>query len=227
MVTKLLQKGLKEFNLLLNEEKTDIAILPEGVFRKWVSRYHAIRPTRGSRLSFQEFKELYLGVLRIDQEVPGTGIIDRFIVDITDSSYSPLFPVRDKYIDKTISLLLLLAERRIKSFPRILGLVETIMIASGQPSTVRNVERHLNNLLHNLIKESHYNRYLIAWILYYLKSNKLKTIKMPSFRDPILTSIQSNRSKLFTSTRMFKLFRGVRAARRAGLLPKHLDVFNP
>lgn len=224
-VTKLLQKGLKAFNLLLNEDKTEIAVLPEGVFRKWVSKYHAIRPKKNAPLSFQEFRELYLAVLRIDQEVPGTGIIDRFIADVTDASYQPLFPVSTFHIEKTISLLLLMAERRIRSLPRILGLVEAMMIASGQTSAARAVERHLNNVLAELSKEPDENRYVISWLLYFLKSNGLTVKGSVSFADPILTSIQSNTRKVFVEAKDFRLFRGVGAARRAGGLLKHLDVF--
>jgi hypothetical protein len=224
-VTKLLQKGLKGFNLLLNEDKTEIAVLPEGVFRKWVSRYHAIRPRKNAQLSFQEFKELYLAVLRIDQEVPGTGVIDRFIADVTDMSYQPLFPVSTFHIEKTISLLLLMAERRIRSMPRILGLVEAMMIASGQTGAALAVERHLNNKLAELSKEPDENRYVISWLLYFLKSNGLTVKKSVSYTDQILASIQSNRCKVFTRAKGFRLFRGVRTARRAGGLLKHLDVF--
>lgn len=224
-VTKLLQKGLKDFNLLLNEDKTEVAVLPEGVFREWVSKYHAIRPKKKAPLSFQVFRELYLAVLRIDQEVPGTGIIDRFIADVTDASYQPLFPVSTFHIEKTISLLLLMAERRIRSLPRILGLVEAMMIASGRTSATRAVERHLNNVLAELSKEPDENRYLISWLLYFLKSNGLTVKGSPSFADPILTSIQSNTCNVFAGAKDFRLFRGVRTARRAGGLLKHLDVF--
>ncbi|MFZ0034987.1 MAG: RNA-directed DNA polymerase [Sedimentisphaerales bacterium] len=227
MVTKLLQRGLKEFNLLLNEDKTEIVALPEGIFREWASRYHTIRPKKGARLTFQEFKELYLGVLQIDQEIPSTGIIDRFIADVTDSSYTPLFPISSVHIDKTISLLLLLAERRVRSFPRILGLVEAMMIASGQQNTARTVEKHLNNLLRDLSKDPEENRYLISWILYFLKSNRLTIRGAFSSTDPILKSIQLNRCNMFSNAKKFRLFRGVRAARHAGSLLKHLDVFKP
>ncbi len=224
-VTKLLQKGLKDLNLLLNEDKTEVAVLPEGVFREWVSKYHAIRPKKKAQLSFQQFRELYLAVLRIDQEVPGTGIIDRFIADVTDASYQPLFPVSTFHIEKTISLLLLMAERRIRSLPRILGLVEAMIIASSRASATRAVERHLNNVLAEVSKEPDENRYLISWLLYFLKSNGLMVKGSPSFADPILTSVQSNTCNLFAGAKDFRLFRGVRTARRAGGLLKHLDVF--
>lgn len=155
--TKLLQKGLKAFNLLLNEDKTEISTLPEGIFREWVSRYHSIRPSHGKQLSFAEFKELYLGVLQIDQELPGTGIIDRFIADVTSPSYEPLFPVASLHYEKTVSLLLMMAERRARSLPRLLGLIEALMVKSEDRRSQRVISRHLNNLLHILSKDESEN----------------------------------------------------------------------
>jgi hypothetical protein len=226
-VVKLLQKELKALNLLLNEEKTNITELPEGIFREWVSKYDAIRPRKRRRLTFREFKELYLGVLRIDEEVPGKGIIDRFIADITDKSYKPLFPISTKHIGKTISLLFLLAERRLKSFPRVLGLIESMLVPGKQSKITAIVEAHLNKLLKDLCANPDENSYRISWILYFLKSNKLKVRRTPSFSDLILRSIQTNRSWLFSGTKEFRLFRGVRAARKAGSLLQQLDVFSP
>jgi hypothetical protein len=224
---KLLQKELKALNLLLNEEKTNITELPEGIFREWVSKYDAIRPKKRKRLTFREFKQLYLGVLRIDEEVPGTGIIDRFIADITDESYKPLFPISTKHIGKIISLLFLLAERRVKSFPRVLGLVESMLVSGRQSKITDIVEAHLNKLLKHLCADLDENSYRICWILYFLKSNKLNVRRKPSFSDPILRSIQTSRSWIFSGIKEFRLFRGVRAARKAGSLLQQLDVFSP
>jgi hypothetical protein len=219
---------LKGFKLLLNEKKTEIVELPEGIFREWVSKYNTIRPQRGVQLTFKEFKELYLGVLRIDREIPGTGVTDRFITDVTNKSYSPNFSVSPIHINKIISLLLLLAQRRIKSFPRILGLIEAMMGGNvGQTKVIETVEKHLNKLLEALAKEPEDNQYKISWILYFLRSNNLKINVTASFGDPILMSIQSNRGRVFTDAGDFRLFRGVREARRYGSLLKHTDVFKP
>jgi len=227
VVTKHLQKGLKGFNLLLNEKKTEIVELPEGIFREWVSKYNIIRPQRGVQLTFREFQELYLGVLRIDREIPGTGVTDRFIADVTNKSYSPNFSVSPIHVDKIISLLLLLVQRRIKSFPRILGLIEAMMETVGQTRVTETVEKHLNKLLEALAKEPEDNQYQISWILYFLRSNNLKINVTASTADPILMSIQSNRGRVFTDVGDFRLFRGVREARRYGSLLKHTDVFKP
>jgi len=226
-VIKLLQKELRTFNLLLNEEKTKVAELPEGIFREWVSKYDAIRPKKGSKLTFPEFKELYLGVLRIDKELPGTGIVDTFIADITDSAYRPLFSVSTKDIGKIMSLLLLLATRRVKSFPRVLGVIEAMLVPGTRKVIRKIVEDHLNKFLKELCADPYENSYRISWILYFLSSNKLKIRVKRQFNDRLLRSIQSNRSWVFLQMREFRLFRGVRAARKAGSLLKQLDVFKP
>jgi hypothetical protein len=227
IIIKCLQKNLKEFNLLLNEDKTNIQELPEGMFREWVSKYYQIRPNKGKKLSYKEFQELYLGVLRIDKENPGTGIIDRFIADILDKQYKPLIPVDSISLNKSVSLLLLLAERRVKTFPKILGVIEAMMLQSNSQATRDLIEKHLNLLLQDLRRNWEENRYLISWILYFLKSNGFPVLMRKKFNHPILTSIKSNKNNIFTTCRDFRLYRRVSSARTAGSLAYHLDVFKP
>ena len=43
-VIKALQMALKESDLELSDDKTSIDVLPEGLFRPWVSLYHAVHP---------------------------------------------------------------------------------------------------------------------------------------------------------------------------------------
>lgn len=224
---KLLQRKLKEFNLELNEEKTKIEDLPEGIFREWRARYDAICPKGGRKLSFNDFMRFYRGVLQIDEQIPGTGIIDRFIADLHDKKYRLLLDISKKNINKTISLLLLLARRRTKVLPRVLGMVEAMMIASGQPSVHKAIEMHLNRVLAKMSKDLEDNRYAISWILYFLKSNRMRITKEIDSDDPIITSIQWNRGCLFPKAKDFRLFRGVRATRRAGTLLRQTDVFKP
>lgn len=226
-IIKCLQKHLKNYNLLPNEDKTDIQELPEGMFREWVSKYYQIRPDKDKKLSYKEFKEFYLGVLRIDKENPGTGIIDRFIADVMDKQYKPVIPVDSISLNKSVSLLLLLAERRVKTFPKILGIIEAMMIQSNNQTTRDLVEKHLDILLQDLIKNWEENRYLISWILYFLKSNDFPIPLKQKFNHPILESIKSNKNKIFNNCNGFRLYRRVSSARNAGSLSYHLDVFKP
>lgn len=223
---KAFQQALREYHLVLNEDKTAITPLPEGIFRKWVSQYHFVRPRKQRGLGFAGFKEWFLGVLEIDRENPNTGVIDRFLADLTDRSYKPLISISKRGIRKIVSLLLSLASRRIRAFPKTLGVVESMMSASSESST-SVINRHLNQVLKALRSSQDNNRYLISWILYFLKSNKLPVRVRASLNHPIIKSIQSNRGGLFSTCKDFKLFRSHAASKKAGNLLRHLDVFNP
>ncbi len=78
-VIKCIQKALREYNLQISEGKTSIHALPSGLFRNWVSEYHSVHPRKRKYYNWKSFRELYLSVLRIDSEFPGTGVIDRFL----------------------------------------------------------------------------------------------------------------------------------------------------
>lgn len=226
-IIRALQKELREFKLLVNEEKTCVSELPDGLFREWRSEYETIVPGENVEINFSIFKEFYLNVLRIDRNHPGTGVIDKFIGRLISKSYSLRLSLPAKDVGKVVSLLVLMADRRAKSFPRILAVIELLMsYDSGQSS--KTVTKHLNTLLKKLCADPTNNCYLIAWILYFLKSNKLEiTSALPAFEDPILRSMESEQNHLFSSSKDFKLFRGPVASIKSGVLAKHLDVFNP
>jgi hypothetical protein len=224
---KSLQKELKEFSLLLNEGKTEISDLPEGIFRAWVSKYSVIEPRKYKKLTFKEFKETYLGVLRIDKETPGTGIVDRFLADLVDNRYKPLLPVSSKHAKKSISLLLLLAEKRIKAFPKIVALIESMMSIQTSSNFKRSIENHLNNHLKDLSKNTDDNRYLIAWIIYFLKSNKMGIKAKLVLDDRVLKTINSNQNLIFKGCKDFKIYRSISASKKSGSLLRYLDTFKP
>ncbi len=102
-----------------------------------------------------------------------------------------------------------------------------MMETVGRRRVVETVEQHLNKLLEELAKDPEHNHYQISWVLYFLGSNNLKINVTASIADPILRSIQLNRGRVFTDAGDFRLFRGVREARRCGSLLKHTDVFKP
>jgi hypothetical protein len=89
---------------------------------------------------------VYLSVIRIDKNNPGTGVIDRFLTDLINrKDYSVSVKLDSKSLSKTISLLLMLADLRIKAFPKILAIIESILrsdfgIATGY--VVRFVSRN-------------------------------------------------------------------------------------
>jgi hypothetical protein len=228
-IIKSLQSALREYNLDISEDKTTISRLPDGMFRPWVSRYHAANPNPKQEYTYKQFKEVYLSVVATDREFPGTGIVDRFLADIVTKDFKPNFAVSRKTVPNIISLLMMLASLRIKSFPKILGVIEAIMRSADHPWYTDQIGMYLANYLNILSSNERDNRYLIIWILYFLKSNRLDRFIMKKyhFKDPLVKSVQSNRCNLFGNCRDFKLYVGILSSVKRKSLLEHLDVFSP
>ena len=229
LIRKTLQNSLREYNIELNESKTNIYQLPDGIFRPWVSRYNSINPSPRDRYTFKRFKEVFLAVVTIDHDIPGTGVVDRFLSDILTKEYKPNFEVTEYTIMKIVSLLLMLAKLRIKSFPRVLGIIESILRSEKNSKYNSLISGYLANYLASLATEERNNRYLIIWILYFLQSNNFDSFvdSTLQFSDPLVKSVQNNIGEIFNHCKGYILFEDIRdSAKRVSLL-KHLDVFSP
>jgi hypothetical protein len=228
-VVKHLQAALKEYNLELSEEKTSIWTLPEGLFREWASKYHAVHPRKRWRYKWKEFRELYLAVLRIDKECPGTGVIDRFLADILSRKGNLKVDVAVFNLQKVLSMLLMLATRRIKTFPKVIAIIESVIRSPFGYRHTAEIVAYLERYLKNLSEDEERNKYLIAWISYFLVSNDLKKhlVFKPKYKDLITRSVFNNRGLVFKGCADFDVFvSSLKMGKRMSML-EHLDVFNP
>jgi hypothetical protein len=228
-VIKILQAALKEYNLELSDEKTTISALPNGLFRPWVSRYHLVHPEKKKNFSWKQFRELYLAVVEIDHHHPNTGVIDRFLADITTNKGQLKITVDPFNLEKVVSMLLMLGTLRIKAFPKIVAILEQLIRSDSGNRLTEPLVSHLETYLHNLARDESRNKYLISWTGYFLASNDLlKMLKvLPKFKDPITNSSMTGRGKLFGDAPDFKLIEGVKTSGKRVSLFEHLDVFNP
>jgi hypothetical protein len=226
---KYLQNALKDFNLELSDDKTHISLLPDGLFRKWVSKYHAVHPRKRKNYSWKQFRELYLSVIQIDKECPNTGVIDRFLADIISDSGNLKVKVGLFNLQKVISMLLMLGSLRVKAFPKIMGILESILQSTFGSMHQALIVEHMERFLLKLTKEEDRNKYLISWISYFLVSNGLDILlsTKPKLKDPVTKSILNNRGALFVGAKDFKLFTGCKTVAKKVTLLEHLDVFNP
>lgn len=227
-VIKILQSALKEYHLELSDEKTTVSSLPDGLFRPWVSSYHLVHPKRINQFTWKQFRELYLAVVEIDRHHPNTGVIDRFLADITTPQGKLKIIIGPFNLEKVVSMLLMLGTLRVKAFPKIMAILEQVIRSSNNGLTEPLVS-HLEAYLHNLSGDESRNRYLISWIGYFLASNGLLPLlkTKPKFKDPIANSSITGRGRLFGDAPEFKLIEGVKMAGKRVSMFEHLDVFNP
>lgn len=172
-VIKALQAAAKEYRLELNDEKTQFHRLPNGVFREWVSRYHSANPRPKAYYDFKRFKEVYLAVAAIDRDYPGTGVVDRFLADIVTRNDRLRVRLNRRSLPKIVSLLLMLADIRTKAFPKVLAIIEAVLRSPAGNRFATDIGEHLCDFLKLLMERESENRYLIAWLFYFLRANAL------------------------------------------------------
>lgn len=228
-VIKALQAALKDYRLELNDEKTQFHSLPSGIFRDWVSQYHAANRTPKAYYRFRRFKETYLSVVAIDKANSGCGVIDRFLADIVTKKYRLRVKLDNKTLPKALSLLLMLGALRTKAFPKVLATIESILQSPFGKKHSVEIAEHLADHLAQLSQRESENRYLIAWICYFLRANGLNghITKKYKYKDPIVRATYTSRFTLYKHCKDFKVFLGIKQAAKTTPLLKHLDVFKP
>ncbi len=194
-----------------------------------MSRYHAAHPRKRKYFTWKQFRELYLAVIDIDRSHPGTGVIDRFLADITRKDGSLKFGFFSKDLEKVISMLLMLGNLRIKAFPKIIAILEALLKSPFGSAHRDRIVEYLGQFLDKLSEEEDRNKYLITWIGYFFVSNGLlpSLPKKYKFKDPIPQSVFANQGLIFKSRKEFKLFVGCKASAKRTSLIRHLDVFEP
>lgn len=222
-----LQTALKEFSLELSDDKTEVHALPDGLFRRWASEYHSANPHPKAHYAFKRFKEVCLSVVRIDRNNPGGGVIDRFLADLVNRKQRLRLSLDSRRLPQIISLLLLLANLRTKAFPKVLAIIELVLKSPFGRQHAGGIAGHLVEFLQQLCERESENRYLIAWICYFLRANgfegKLKGKR--KLVDPIVRAIYTSRFTGFKACRDFRLFQGVKSSAKRTSMLKHLDVF--
>ena len=228
-VIKLLQAALKRFDLELSEQKTSIHELPDGLFRPWVSLYHAAYPKKRQTLSWKEFRELYLTVLRIDEHHPGTGVIDRFLADIVSKKGRLSVHLTQRNVQKAMSMLIMLGHRRNKAFPKILAIIESVLRSPFGQKHIDDILLYIDFYLKALSEDEERNTYLISWLAYFVVSNRLKNrlTFTPAYKSAITRSVFNNRGNIFRDSIHFKIFEGCCAVAKRGSMLEYLDIFDP
>lgn len=226
---KAIQEALSDYNLELNDKKTDSFALPEGLFRPWVSRYHACNPQSKRFYDFKRFREVYLSVVEIDKVHDGCGVIDRFLADLCRKDNSIRAKLDRKTLPKIMSMLLLLARRRIKAFPKVLAIIEAILHSPFGGRHQAEIATHLGEHLADLAANERQHRYRLVWIVYFMRANALDQYitKKYIFDDPVLKATYTSRDPAALKHPDFKLSRGVKQSAKALSMLEHLAVFTP
>ncbi len=177
-ILKVLSEELEKYNLLINETKTKVLKLPEGLYRQHDREYltHSLKELNS--ISFKKFEHTLLIALNIHRNYPGTSLIEKFLSELFDSEhelkivFSEHTKTRKSQLLKTVSLLFLLQRESEKVLCYVLSVIEAIYIMHGQQHSLKPylkevIEREINRASE---KESVFE---LAWLVFFSRYIKL------------------------------------------------------
>jgi len=226
-IVKNLQNELRFYKLSLSEDKTEIKELPEGLFRPWTSEYQKYSLKHVYPINYKRFETSLLAVLNIDKKYPNTGIIDKFLSELTSKKYNLKLLINPKEVFKVFSLLFLLKERRAKSFPQILAIIELIIKKfKSEEDIIKKIEKSLYEIFKSFQDDVFENQYDLLWFYYFLRSNGFTKKRLTrASLHPFINSLKSNSQKFFNGNTNIILFEPIKAKGKNKKLIEHLAIF--
>ena len=157
-IIKVIIDTLKEFNFVVNEKKTEIQKLPDGLYRLHAIKYepfsfrHPGNLNQEGNINFKAFENVLLQTLAIHREYPGTSLIEKFLSELflnkrskekDENGQNIVIPIEERFIldfgdpskdsykkrvKKTVSLLFMLKNESPKSMGKVLSVFEWLLV---------------------------------------------------------------------------------------------------
>jgi len=213
IILKELADELVNFNLLINEHKTKVLTLPEGLYRQHDRDYHAYSLKDVSPIPFKTFELTLLKALDIHRSHPGTSILEKFFSELFNDrhelkiEFSNETNSRRKQILKTFSLLMLLKRESEKILCHVLAICESIF---DKYKLKYKIKDYLKELIESEIKKASDKKsvFELAWLVFFSRYLKLGItnfsilIDKDNLENSFLKSVVSSEQKFFTDSKI-------------------------
>ncbi len=240
-ILKIVSSQLAEFNLTVNENKTSILKMPDGLYRKHDREYFLYSLSEQEIISFKTFEYTLLAALDIHRHNPGTNILEKFVSQLFKKKEKTLkikFSTHkeEQEIYKTFSLLFLVKKESTKILCHILSIIEELY------KTYRKDYPELKDYLKSIIiseiskafqKESTFE---IVWLIFFSKYLGLGIQEEKQFKELVkegkvttnlfYKSIINSDQKIFKDTNIVLFKTPKKCRNRKNTLSQYLDIFS-
>ena len=217
IILKELADELVNFNLLINEHKTKVLTLPEGLYRQHDRDYHSYSLRNVPSIPFKTFELTLLKALDIHRLHPGTSILEKFFSELFNDDHQLKIEFsndknsREKQILKTFSLLMLLKRESEKVLCQVLAICEAIY---DKYKLQYKLKDSLRELVEAEIKNASNKKsvFELAWLVFYSRyiglgiTSFAPLIHKDLLENPFLKSIVTSQQKFFSDSKI-DLFR--------------------
>jgi hypothetical protein len=207
-ILKILSDTLIEYNLTINEHKTKILPLPDGLYRQHIREYYYHSFKEKKEISFKDFEMSLLKTLEIHRSFPGTSIIEKFLSELftkekkLEIKLSKYNKTRKKQILKIMSLLILLKRESEKSLCYVLAILDYIY---NKYILELNLKNEFKDLIKTEIKKANDKKsvFELVWLVFFWKYLRLGNINL-DFVDEELKQNEFLKSVIKSKQNFFK-----------------------
>lgn len=235
-VLRTLSFELEKINLVLNEKKTTISDLPDGLYRAHDREYfpHSLRERRS--ISFKTFEHTLLIALDIHRKYPGTSILEKFLSELLTKKnklkirFAKRQEMKTRQVKKLFSLLFLVKRESEKLLSNALAIIELVYL--DNLTAVDELKPYLGSIVETELKLSSdkASAFEVVWLIFFSRYLGLGITKFSDFvknealiDNSYVKSMLSSQNKLFTESGI-NLFVKPREC-KGELLVDKLDVF--
>ncbi len=246
-ILKVLTKKLSGYNLSINENKTSIQKLPDGLYRKHDRQYFPHSLKNQEKITFKCFEHTLLIALDIHRKNPGTSILEKFISEcfIKDNStkqkklkiiFSKNSQKRIRQVKQVISLLFLVKRESEKILCHVLSISEQLYI--HYCDEYPNFKKYLKSTIKNEISRASDKGSIfeVVWLIFFsrylglgINQEQLKELlnEVNIEENKFYKSILNSKQEIFKETGI-QLFKAPRHFKNdlEFTLAKYLDIFD-
>ena len=249
-ILKRLSKNLSSYNLSVNEHKTSIKKLPDGLYRKHDRKYFPYSVKDKESITFKCFEHTLLMALDIHRTHPGTSILEKFISEcfIKNKSdnqrklkmkFSKDSKTRFREIKRVISILFLVKRESEKLLCHVLSILEQLYIDwNYEYSDFKKYLQHtIKNEIYRASKKG--SVFETVWLIFFSRymglgigENELSELLEESNIEDnhFYKSILKSKQEIFRDTNNLglKLYKAPKHFKddREFTLAKYLDIFD-
>lgn len=243
-----LGKNLSTYNLSINESKTSIQKLPDGLYRKHDREYFPHSLKNKQKITFKCFEHTLLIALDIHRKYPGTSILEKFIsecftknkskkqkelkIDLSQNKQRRL-----REIKQIISLLFLVKRESEKLLCHVLSITEELYLKYG--SEYDELKNYLKSTTENEISRAALKTSIFetVWLIFFSRYLKLginqdrisELVKHSDIKENnFYKSILNSRQEIFKEIKDIELFKTPKHFNKNTefTLSKYLDIFD-
>lgn len=211
-ILKVLSDELINFNLLINEHKTKVLSLPDGLYRQHDREYHIYSLKERKTIPFKTFELTLLKALDIHKAYPGTSILEKFFSELYDNDYELKVEFSKdenskwKQILKTLSLLMLLKRESEKVLCHVLAVCESIF----DKYFTKSLKEQMRILIELEIKKASDKKssFELVWLVFFSRyiglgiTNFSELIDKEVMKNEFLSSIVSSKQTYFSDSKV-------------------------